>query len=87
MPAGLFCSPRIKHLKNLAPTMAIAWKETAEAARAMGCTGRRRGGGAAAHPAILFSWLMHPHPPMPGNMLSRKQVDDIITYLNTLAVQ
>lgn len=38
-------------------------------------------------PAWIRGWLMDPHPPMPGNMLSRKQVDDIIAHLNTLAVQ
>ena len=38
-------------------------------------------------PAWIRGWLMDPHPPMPGIMLSRKQVDDIIAYLNTLAVQ
>jgi hypothetical protein len=30
---------------------------------------------------------MDPHPPMPGIMLSRKQVDDVIAYLNSLPVQ
>jgi mono/diheme cytochrome c family protein len=27
---------------------------------------------------------MDPHPPMPGIMLSRKQIDDVIAYLSTL---
>jgi len=36
------------------------------------------------NPAWIRGWLMDPHPPMPGIMLSRKQIDDIIAYLNTL---
>jgi cytochrome c len=38
-------------------------------------------------PAWIRGWLMDPHPPMPGIMLSRKQIDDIIAYLNALPVQ
>jgi mono/diheme cytochrome c family protein len=38
-------------------------------------------------PAWIRGWLMDPHPPMPGIMLSRKQVDDIIAYLNSLPGQ
>ena len=38
-------------------------------------------------PAWIRGWLMDPHPPMPGIMLSRKQVDDIIAYLNSLPAQ
>ncbi|HXJ01770.1 MAG TPA: cytochrome c [Micropepsaceae bacterium] len=38
-------------------------------------------------PAWIRGWLMDPHPPMPGIMLSRKQVDDIIAYLNSLPVR
>ena len=40
-----------------------------------------------ARPAWIHGWLMDPHPPMPGIMLSRKQIDDIIAYLNTLPAQ
>jgi mono/diheme cytochrome c family protein len=29
---------------------------------------------------------MDPHPPMPGIMLSRQQINDIIAYLNSLPV-
>ena len=29
-------------------------------------------------------WLMDPHPPMPGIMLSRQQIADVIAYLSTL---
>ena|SRR5689334_14905956 len=36
------------------------------------------------NPAWIRGWLMDPHPPMPGIMLSRKQIDDVIAYLNTL---
>jgi mono/diheme cytochrome c family protein len=36
------------------------------------------------NPAWIRGWLMDPHPPMPGIMLSRQQIDDIIAYLNTL---
>jgi|SRR6185437_13689138 len=37
------------------------------------------------NPAWIRGWLMDPHPPMPGIMLSRKQIDDVIAYLNTLS--
>jgi len=35
-------------------------------------------------PAFIRGWLMDPHPPMPGIMLSRQQINDIIAYLNSL---
>ena len=38
-------------------------------------------------PAWIRGWLMDPHPPMPGIMLSRQQIADIIAYLNALATQ
>ena len=38
------------------------------------------------NPAWIRGWLMDPHPPMPGIMLSRQQIDDIIAYLNSLPV-
>lgn len=37
------------------------------------------------NPAWIRGWLMDPHPPMPGIMLSRQQIDDIIAYLNALS--
>ena len=37
-------------------------------------------------PAWVRGWLMDPHPPMPGIMLSRQQIDDIVAYLNSLPV-
>ena len=40
-----------------------------------------------ARPAWIRGWLMDPHPPMPGIMLSRQQVENIIAYLNTLPVR
>jgi mono/diheme cytochrome c family protein len=36
------------------------------------------------NPAWIRGWLMDPHPPMPGIMLSRQQIDDIIAYLGTI---
>jgi cytochrome c len=36
------------------------------------------------NPAWIRGWLMDPHPPMPGIMLSRRQIDDIIAYLGTI---
>jgi cytochrome c len=36
------------------------------------------------NPAWIRGWLMDPHPPMPGIMLSRQQIDDIVAYLNSL---
>jgi cytochrome c len=38
------------------------------------------------NPAWIRGWLMDPHPPMPGIMLSRQQIDDIVAYLNSLPV-
>ena len=35
-------------------------------------------------PAWIRGWLMDPHSPMPGIMLSRQQIDDIIAYLGSL---
>ena len=37
------------------------------------------------NPAWIRGWLMDPHPPMPGIMLSRQQIDDVIAYLNVLS--
>jgi mono/diheme cytochrome c family protein len=37
-------------------------------------------------PSFIRGWLMDPHPPMPGIMLSRQQINDIIAYLQTLPV-
>ena len=37
------------------------------------------------NPAWIRGWLMDPHPPMPGIMLSRQQIDNVIAYLNALA--
>ena len=37
-----------------------------------------------ANPRWVRGWLMDPHPPMPGIMLSRTQIDDVIAYLSTL---
>jgi cytochrome c len=39
------------------------------------------------NPAWIRGWLMDPHPPMPGIMLSRQQIEDIIAYLDTLPAQ
>ena len=38
-------------------------------------------------PAWIRGWLMDPHPPMPGIMLSRQQINDIIAYLGSLPAQ
>lgn len=38
-------------------------------------------------PAWIRGWLMDPHPPMPGIMLSRQQINDIIAYLNSLPLR
>jgi mono/diheme cytochrome c family protein len=35
--------------------------------------------------AWLRAWLSDPHPPMPNFTLSRSEIDDIVTYLRTLA--
>ena len=35
-------------------------------------------------PAFIRGWLMDPHSPMPGIMLSRQQINDIIAYLNSV---
>jgi cytochrome c553 len=38
-------------------------------------------------PGWAKDWLMDPHPPMSGIMLSRQQIDDVTAYLNSLSVQ
>ena len=38
-------------------------------------------------PAWIHGWLMDPHPPMPGIMLSRQQINDVIAYLDSLPVK
>ena len=40
-----------------------------------------------ANPRWVRGWLMDPHPPMPGIMLSRKQIDDVIAYLGTIPAE
>ena len=37
------------------------------------------------NPAWIRGWLMDPHPPMPGIMLSRQQIEDIVAYLSALS--
>ena len=39
-----------------------------------------------ADPRWVRGWLMDPHPPMPGIMLSRQQVADVMAYLATLPI-
>ena len=36
-------------------------------------------------PEWIKGWLMDPHDPMPSIMLSRRQIADIVAYLNSLA--
>jgi mono/diheme cytochrome c family protein len=38
-------------------------------------------------PAWIHGWLMDPHPPMPGIVLSRQQINDVIAYLDSLPVK
>jgi cytochrome c len=38
-------------------------------------------------PAWIRGWLMDPHPPMPGIMLSRQQINDVIAYLDSLPLK
>ena len=40
-----------------------------------------------ANPRWIRGWLMDPHPPMPGIMLSRKQINDVVAFLSTLPGQ
>jgi cytochrome c len=35
-------------------------------------------------PGALRAWLTDPHPPMPNLELSRQQIDDIASYLDSL---
>ena len=37
-------------------------------------------------PASIRGRLMNPHPPMPNLMLSRRQIADIIAYLNSVPI-
>jgi mono/diheme cytochrome c family protein len=41
----------------------------------------------AADRRWLRGWLTQPHPPMPNFNLSRQQIDDIVAYLDTLALR
>ncbi len=38
-------------------------------------------------PRWIRGWLMDPHPPMPGIMLSRKQINDVMAYLSVLPAE
>ena len=38
-------------------------------------------------PEIIRGRLMNPHSPMPGFMLSRQQIDDIVAYLSSVPTQ
>jgi mono/diheme cytochrome c family protein len=40
-----------------------------------------------SNPLSIHAWLMDPHPPMPGIMLSRQQVSDVIAYLSSLPAE
>ncbi len=33
---------------------------------------------------MLTAWLTQPHPPMPNPDLSRREIDDIVAYLDSL---
>jgi mono/diheme cytochrome c family protein len=37
------------------------------------------------HPGWVRGWLTNPHPPMQGINLSRQQIDDIVSYLQSLS--
>lgn len=39
------------------------------------------------NPQWIRGWLMDPHPPMPGIMLSRKQIEDVMAYLATIPAE
>jgi mono/diheme cytochrome c family protein len=38
----------------------------------------------AQHPERLRAFLTAPHPPMAGLSLSRQQIDDVVSYLDSL---
>ena len=38
-------------------------------------------------PRWIRGWLMDPHPPMPGIMFSRKQINDVMAYLSVLPAE
>lgn len=38
----------------------------------------------ARKPSAQRAWLSNPHPPMPNLALSRREIDDIVAYLETL---
>ncbi len=38
-------------------------------------------------PTWTRAWLMDPHPPMEGIMLSRQQINDVVAYLNSLSAK
>lgn len=35
-------------------------------------------------PTTMRAWLTNPHPPMPNLGLTRKEIDDIVAYLDSL---
>ena len=37
-------------------------------------------------PGWIRAWLINPHPPMQGINLSTQQIDDIVAYLQSLAL-
>lgn len=39
---------------------------------------------ARKNPSWTKAWLTAPHPPMEGIQLSRREIDDIVAYLQTL---
>ena len=41
----------------------------------------------ANEPGWVHKWLLDPHPRMRGIHLSRRQIDDVVAYLNSLPVK
>lgn len=62
-----------------------------------GCHATAQGGADVAPPLqalargrngqFLFGWLTEPHPPMPQLSLSRREIADLIAYLNGLRAE
>src|SRR4051794_8992424 len=38
-------------------------------------------------PQSLRGWLSDPHPPMPNTSLTRREIDDVLAYIESLARQ
>ncbi len=88
----LFCFYGVSHAGDAATGQLIAQKWCASC-HLVGRSGRAIDAAPSFHmiannpkytEARLRGWLYDPHPPMPNLDLTKRQVDDIITYIGSL---